>query len=73
MSANIAFLREMDWLGSRVATVQPPAQPSHAAKKEEQTEGDPPLNPNPRKPRRLRKPAAKALTDAPSASGARLL
>ena len=40
MSANIAFLREVDWLGSRVGAAPPSSQPSNSAKKEEQTELD---------------------------------
>ena len=70
MSAYIAFLREMDWLRSRVGAAPPSSQPSNSAKKEEQTELDPAPNPNPKKPRRPRKPAAKALADAPSNSAA---
>ena len=64
MSANIAFLREIDWLGTRMSTAQPSnAPPPKAA---DQTEGD--QGANPRKPRKPRKPAPKALTDAPSGS-----
>ena len=60
MSANVAFLREMDWLGTRMSTAQPSNAPA------DQTEGDP--GANPKKPRKLRRPAPKALTDAPSGS-----